>query len=178
VIFPSIMSIKSFSRNGVVSDALPLLCLAGAAVALASGCSKSEAATARGSVAESVPVATGQKSETESYVAEITASGAYKAGTEGAVEVTLVPKGGYHTNAQYPYKFKVADPPADGVSYPKPLVQRADGAFEEKKGSFKIPFIAQKSGKSTVGGTLSLSVCSDANCIMDKVPLEVTVDVK
>jgi hypothetical protein len=178
VIFPSIMSIKSFPRKGVGPDALALLCLAGAAFPVASGCSRSEAATSRGSVAETVPVATGQKSETESYVAEIKPTGAYVAGAEGAVEVTLVPKGGYHTNAQYPYKFKVADPPADGVSYPKAVLQRADGAFEEKKGSFKVPFVVAKSGKSTVGGTLLLSVCSDANCIMDKVPLEVIVDVK
>ncbi len=38
--------------------------------------------------------------------------------------------------------------------------------------------MAAKSGKVTIAGTLSLSVCSDANCIMDKVPLELAVDVK
>jgi hypothetical protein len=171
------MSTQSFPRKGApsgVAGPLAVLCLA---CALAPACSKSEAATSRGSVAENVPVAAGQKSETESYVAEIVASGSYRAGAEGTVDVTLVPKGGYHTNAQYPYKFKVADPPAEGVAYPKPLLQRTDGAFEEKKGAFKLPFVAQKKGKATVGGTLSLSVCSDANCIMDKVPLEVTVDV-
>jgi ABC-type glycerol-3-phosphate transport system substrate-binding protein len=156
------------------SYALGLLCLVGAAA----GCSRSEAATSRGSVAETVPVAAGARSETENYVAEMAATGAYKAGAEGTVEVTLVPKGGYHTNAQYPYKFKTADPPADGVTYPKPVLQRADGTFEEKKGSFKVPFTAAKSGKATIAGTLSLSVCSEANCIMDKVPLELTVDVK
>jgi DsbC/DsbD-like thiol-disulfide interchange protein len=64
------------------------------------------------------------------------------------------------------------------VTYPKPILQRADGTFEEKKGSFKVPFTAAKAGPVTIAGTLSLSVCSDANCIMDKVPLEVAVDVK
>ncbi len=41
-----------------------------------------------------------------------------------------------------------------------------------------MPFVAAKAGKATISGTLLLSVCSDANCIMDKVPLELTVDVK
>jgi hypothetical protein len=123
-------------------------------------------------------VGAGPKAESDNYIAEMKAGGGYKAGAEGAVEVTLTPKGSYHTNAQYPYKFKVADPPADGVSYPKPVLARADGNFEEKRGSFKVPFVVAKAGKATVGGTLFLSVCSDANCIMDKVALEVPVDVK
>jgi hypothetical protein len=38
--------------------------------------------------------------------------------------------------------------------------------------------VAAKPGKYAIAGTLFLSVCSDANCIMDKVPLEVSVDVK
>ncbi len=155
------------------------LVVCGAALALAafaSGCSKSEAAPARRSAPESTTVSA-TRAETENYVAEIKATGSYKAGAEGAVEVTLTPKGGYHTNAQYPYKFKAADPAPEGVSFPKPVLQRADGSFEEKRGFFKVPFVAAKAGKATIGGTLSLSVCSDANCIMDKVPLEVAVDV-
>jgi hypothetical protein len=146
--------------------------------ALASGCSKSEAAPARGSSREAVPVGAGPKAETETYVVEMKATGACKAGAECLVEVTLVPKAAYHTNAQYPYKWKAPDPAPEGITYPKPILQRADGAFEEKRASFKVPFVVAKSGSATIGGTLSLSVCSEANCIMDKVPLEVAVDVK
>ncbi len=172
MIFPSVMNspFPSGSRPLLVACAVALC-------AGATGCSKSEAATSRGTATES-SIAGGPRSETENYVAEIKATGAYKAGTEGTVEVTLTPKGNYHTNDQYPYKFKAADPPADGVTYPKPLLARADGTFEKAKGSFKVPFVAAKAGKATVGGTLSLSVCSEANCIMDKVPLDVAVDVK
>jgi hypothetical protein len=159
------------------STVVPVL-LAAAALA-AAGCSNSEAATTRPTRNETVPVvAGGPKAETENYAAEIKAAGECKAGAECVAEVTLLPKAGYHTNDQYPYKFKTTDPPADGVSYPKPILQRADGAFEAKKGSFKVPFSAAKAGKATVGGTLHLSVCSEANCIMDRVPLEVVVDVK
>lgn len=178
MIFPSVMNTKPSTRKANLSGGICLLVFSAAAFAAASGCSKSEAATSRGTSAESVPMAAAAKAETETYVAEIKASGAYKAGSAGTVEVTLVTKGAYHTNAQYPYKFKVAEPAPDGVTYPKPVLQRADGTFEEKKGSFKVPFTAAKSGKVTIGGTFSLSVCSEANCIMDKVPLEIAVDVK
>jgi hypothetical protein len=153
--------------------------LGGAALGMtvgASGCGKSEAATSRPSAPESVAVASA-RNETDNYVAEIKADSSYKAGAEGAVTVTLTPKNGHHTNAQYPYKFKL-DAAPEGVSFPKPLLQRADGTFEETRGLFKVPFVAAKAGKVTIAGTLFLSVCSDAHCIIDKVALEVPVDVK
>jgi hypothetical protein len=172
------MNTRSASRKNTLSGGICLFVLTGAAFAIASGCSKSEAATKPGVTHESASVAAGAKSETETYVAEIKAHGPYKAGAEGTVEVVLATKGAYHTNAQYPYKFKVADPAPEGVKYPKPLLKRADGAFEEKKASFKVPFSAAKPGKYKVGGKLSLSVCSEANCIMDRVDLETEVEVK
>jgi hypothetical protein len=117
------------------------------------------------------------KADAANYTAEITGSGAYKAGAEGTVTVTVTAKGEYHINPQYPYKFKT-NSPSDGVAYPKPTLQRSDGKFEETRGSFQIPFVAAKAGKVSVGGVLNLSVCSAANCIVDKVPLDVVVDVK
>ncbi|MFS8069707.1 MAG: hypothetical protein ACMG6S_25355 [Byssovorax sp.] len=177
MIIDSIMTMKPAHRK--LSGSFSLVALMGLAFALAAGCSKSEAAPARGSsTRESTAVTGGPKAETENYLAEIKAVGEYKAGSEGTVEITFSTKGEYHINKQYPYKFKASDPAPDGVSFPKPILQRADGSFEEKKGSFKVPFVAAKSGKATISGTLSLSVCSDANCIMDKVPLELAVDVK
>jgi hypothetical protein len=157
---------------------LTTVCLVALGAVAAAGCNKSEAAPKPGGQVENLVVAGGAKAETENFVAEIKPAGAAAAGKEGTVEVTLVPKGGYHTNAQYPYKFKLADPAPEGVTYPKPVLQRADGTFDEKKGFFRVPFVASKAGKVTIGGTLHLSVCSEANCIMDKVPLEVAVDVK
>jgi hypothetical protein len=158
------------------------LLVTGAVIALCApmlGCSKSEAATSRPSTTEAAPAApAAAKADTDNFTAEIKAASGYKAGAEGAVEVFLTPKGGYHTNAQYPYKFKLSEPAPEGVSFPKPVLVRADGSFEEKKGYFKVPFVAAKPGKVTIAGTLYLSVCSDANCIMDKVALEVPVDVK
>ena len=119
----------------------------------------------------------GSRADAANYTAEIVAAGAYKAGTEGTVHVTVVSKGEYHINPQYPYKFK-ANAPSDGLTYPKPTLQRADGKFEETRGTFHVPFVAAKAGKATIGGTLNLSVCSAANCIVDKVPLDLVVEVK
>ncbi len=117
------------------------------------------------------------RAETASYLAEIVPSGSYKAGAEGSVKVTVASKGEYHINAQFPYKFKAAAPAPEGVTYPKPVLQRADGTFEATRGTFQVPFVVSKAGKATIGGTLHLSVCTANNCVMDKVPLDVVVDV-
>ena len=177
MIIESIMTRKPAHRT--LSGSFSLVALMGLAFALAAGCGTSEAAPARGTAArESAGVTAGPKSETESYVAEIKAAGPYRVGAEGTVEIALATKGDYHINKQYPYKFKSKDPAPEGLTFPKPILQRADGTFEEKKGSFKVPFVVSKAGKATVSGVLFLSVCSDANCIMDKVDLEVEVEAK
>src|SRR5262245_38106729 len=44
-----------------------------------------------------------------------------KAGQPGNAEIVLEPKGAFHCNENYPYRFKLAEPPA-GVSYPSPVV--------------------------------------------------------
>ena len=169
---------STFPRKLPRPGVLGLTAAAGLAVAVSLGCGKSEAAPPRGATTSTPSAVAGARAETDNYIVEIKAAGAYTAGKEGVVDVTLATKGSYHTNAQYPYKFKVADPAAEGVTYPKPQLVRADGSFEETRGSFKLPFVAAKAGKVKVGGKFFLSVCSEANCIMDKVDLEVDVDVK
>ena len=168
--------------RSTMSEKLPgmlcLLALSGLTFVLAAGCSQSEAAPAPPSVgAETAPIAKGPKVEADNYIVEIKGAGEYKAAQEGTVEVTLLPKGVYHINAQYPMKFKVAEG-ADGVTYTKAVLKREDGTFDEKKGTFKVPFVAAKPGKAKVGGTLHFSVCSESQCVIDKKEIEVAVDVK
>jgi hypothetical protein len=120
--------------------------------------------------------ATPTKIETDSYLVEISAGSPSRAGVPSSVRVSLTAKAGYHINDQYPYRFR-ASPPVDGVSYPKPVLERADGQFEEKTGTFQLPFVASHAGQFPVGGVLSLSVCSPTSCIVKKAPLTVTVSV-
>jgi hypothetical protein len=112
--------------------------------------------------------------EVDTYRAEMTTAGPYKSGAAGSVKITLTAKEGFHINGQYPYRFK-ASAPAEGVSYPKPVLERADGQFEEKTAVFTLPFVVGHAGKFVVGGVLNLSVCSPASCIVQKAPLDVTV---
>jgi len=122
-------------------------------------------------------VAGSPRAETDTYIAEMKPAGSYAAGQQGTVDITLTPKGGYHISDVYPYKFRAGNPP-DGVTYPKTTLSRADFDTSDGKGHFKFPFVAAHAGRFTVGGTFSLSVCSDANCLTDKAGLEVPVDVK
>ena len=117
------------------------------------------------------------KLDTDNYLVEISANGPYKPGAVGEARVTLTAKGAYHINGQYPYRFKAAAP-SDGVSYPKPVLERADGQFEEKTALFKLPFVVSRAGKFNIGGVFHMSVCSAGSCLMEKAPLELSVNVE
>jgi hypothetical protein len=118
------------------------------------------------------------KVDAEQYAAKMETVGDYKAGAEGKVRVTVDAKKPYHINDKYPYKLKVPSPAPDGISYPKAIVAREDGKFDERQGSFELPFVAAKAGTVNVSATLFLSVCSEANCVMEKQELSLDVDVK
>ncbi len=129
---------------------------------------------ASGVAAASAPAASTVDADT--YRAEMSAAGPYKIGA-GSVRVSLTAKQQFHINGEYPYRFK-ASPPAEGVSYPKPVLERADGQFAEKTAVFNLPFVASHAGQFAVGGVLNLSVCSASSCIVHKAPLNVTVTVQ
>jgi hypothetical protein len=115
------------------------------------------------------------KQDKDSYTVELKAVGSYKKGVEGTVELVLTPKGGHHVNPDYPAKFKVKD--ADGITFPKKVLERKDGDFKETGATLKIPFVAANAGKQKVSGEFKFSVCSDKNCFMEKADLDVEVNV-
>lgn len=154
----------------LTQSARPLLA-AVAVATVATVAMASQAPTPEAAVPASV------KLENENYLVEIAATGPFKVGVEGTAKITLTTKGAYHINAQYPYRFKAAAPPS-GLSYPKPVLQRADGKFEEKRAVFNLAFVASQAGKFNVGGTFHLSVCSTGNCLVEKAPLDVTLSVQ
>lgn len=149
------------------------------------------AATGCGKVSEAAPMAAASQApppsgagpsvpsmENANYRAQIRPAGACKKDQLCGAEVLVEAKGDYHINDKYPYKFKLEDPAPSGMRYPKPVVGKEDATMDEHKVVLKVPFVSEGTGDKRVSGTLSLSVCSAANCLMDKQPLEVTVKVE
>jgi hypothetical protein len=174
-------------QRGADKVKLVALCAAlGAGFAVgSSGCGKvgeasaGSAAAAREKDPSSPPQAPSKPSiESDNYRAEMRPSGPCKKDQTCTVEVLVEAKGDYHINDKYPYKFKLEDPPPQGMKYPKPVVGKEDAAIEERRAVLKVPFVSDSAGNKKVAGILSLSVCSAANCLMDKQPLEVTVKVE
>lgn len=117
------------------------------------------------------------KVSVEAFSAEMTPSSNYAAGKEGSVVVTIKAFGEFKINQQFPFRLKLADPP-EGVTFSKNVLKRDDGSFKEKEATFKFAFMPQKAGKYVLSGTVSLSVCNDKKCLMEKVPLDVEVTVQ
>jgi len=115
--------------------------------------------------------------ENANYSAKIASIGPCKKDQTCSAEVVVQAKGDYHINEKYPYRFKLEDPPPAGLKYPKPVIGKEDGTMDEHKATLKVPFVPASAGDKKVAGTLSLSVCSAANCLMDKQQLDLTVKV-
>lgn len=111
------------------------------------------------------------------YRVELVQSGGCERAKPCSVNAIILAKGEYHINENYPYKFTAQNPPVKGLSYPKPVVGRDEGEFDQHKAVLKVPFTVDASGDKLVGGVVSLSVCSAANCLMDKQALELAVRV-
>jgi hypothetical protein len=135
-----------------------------------------QGATAAPNAAE--PMAPGGASfDNANYSAKIASAGPCKKDQTCTAEIVVLAKGEYHINDKYPYRFKLEDPPPAGVKYPKPVIGKEDGTMDEHKVTLKVPFVPASAGDKKVAGTLSLSVCSAANCLMDKQQLDLTVKV-
>lgn len=134
------------------------------------------AAVVAGAVATALAAA--PKKDADQYVVEIKSTAVCAVGKECKVDVTLKAKGEFHINDKYPTKFKANDPAPAGVTFVKPVVKAEDGRIAEKEGFLPVTFKVSKAGRVRIGGVLSFSVASDANVLMEKVDLEVDVEVK
>ena len=111
----------------------------------------------------------------EPFSAWLQAVSPVAAGSPASVEAVLVAKEGYHCNADYPHKFKLAAAPA-GLTYPQPIVKGMQ--VTPQRGVLKIPVQAQAAGKAIVSGTLQFSVCNDERCLIEKKDLSLALEVK
>ncbi|MCC6558851.1 MAG: hypothetical protein IT372_38460 [Polyangiaceae bacterium] len=155
--------------------ALALGAAAALSIALVSSSATSAAAPAKDAPAR---VEGASKFDKDQYLVEIKPTGTYSAAKEGKLEISIEAKGEFHINDKYPLKFKVAEPAPEGVTFAKSVLKRDDGKFEEKKGTLPLAFTAAKAGTVKIAGTLSFGVCTAASCVMEKVDLELDVEVK
>lgn len=104
------------------------------------------------------------------------------AGAPCSVTLKVVATGDFHINDEYPYKFKADD--AAGVDFlgtdaaGKNTFSKTAGDWqksEEKVGAMKVKFKIADPGTKTVGGTLKLSVCSGASCLLEQRPVTASV---
>lgn len=168
------MHTTSNRRNRTIGT-LCLVALAALSFTVASG-SSSEAAPAP---SKDAPAQVGAaKFDKDQYVVEFKAPSSCKAGSECKAEISLKSKGEFHINDKYPLKFKAPDSPPEGLSFTKALLKKEDGKFGEKDGTLPVGFTATKAGKVKVSGVFSFGVCTADNCLMEKVDLDVDVDVK
>lgn len=121
--------------------------------------------------------------EKPAYVVEVAGAPDVRPGATAQLDVKLVARGGFHLNADYPTSFKVTAGSA-GVRYPKPKVDKASGIAYEPcaAGSHdsctaraQVPFVVASPGSHPVGGVLAFSVCDEEQCLIEKVPVGVTV---
>jgi hypothetical protein len=102
--------------------------------------------------------------------------GDYQAGKEGIVTVTLSALPPFKVNDQYPHKFKAKDAP--GVKFASAVFGKDKAKLEKQSLTLPVRFSPEKSGKVTVAGQFSFSVCTDENCLLEKRDLALTLDVK
>ncbi|MFO0618355.1 MAG: hypothetical protein U0414_37525 [Polyangiaceae bacterium] len=117
----------------------------------------------------------GEEKSAPAYTAYMGGAKSYKAGQSGALFVVVSALEGYHVNPTYKYKMKMNAAPA-GVSFASDTV--TDVSRSEKQATMSVPFTPSQAGSYTLTGTCSLSVCTDTTCVVDKVPLSVTVKVE
>ncbi|HEU4409408.1 MAG TPA: hypothetical protein VFS43_29380 [Polyangiaceae bacterium] len=145
---------------------------------LGAGCNQSEAAQAPEKApvaAAAAAVGAGPKVDNPNYTVSLRADGPYQQGQEGTAEVTVEAKGEYHINNEYPFRFTPKE--GDGVTFKGP-VGREGGTVDKAKVVLKVPFTPTRGGEVKLAGKMSLSVCSDKQCLMEKQDLEVVAKVK
>lgn len=131
--------------------------------------------TAASATASAKPDVEGEQKKMPSFTAYLAAKPSYKKGEPATVTAIVNALGEYHVNQEYPYKFKMGTAPA-GVSYPEAIVRAVSRT--EKKATMSIPFTPSAAGNATISGELSLSVCTDSNCVIEKAQLSVTAKVE
>jgi len=106
----------------------------------------------------------------------LSAPGTYEVGKPGNAEIVLVAKDPFKVNDQYPYKFKVKE--ARGLKLEGTTIGKDRVKLEPKRATLTVPFVPEQSGKQTLSGQFSFSVCTEEKCLIEKRDLSLVIDVK
>lgn len=117
------------------------------------------------------------KQNGQAFSVWLQSSGKYTAGQQGAVEAVVMPKGEFHCNQEYPYKF-VTSSLSTGVTFPKSTYRAEGVSISPNRAVMRIPFVPQSAGEARIGGTFHFSVCTDQQCLVEKRDVFVTVNVQ
>jgi hypothetical protein len=90
----------------------------------------------------------------------------YAGGKEGAVELKLEARGGYHVNQDYPIRVDLKAP--GDVKLDKTTLGKPDAAqFSEASARFSLPFSAT-AGAHELTATVDFAVCTKETCLPDQ----------
>jgi hypothetical protein len=102
--------------------------------------------------------------------------GKYHVGRTGRAEVTLLAKGRYHVNQEYPLSFRVRISP--GINYSQVTVTKDFAHIEPNRAVLPIEFAPKQAGHAQIAGTLKFSVCNNQRCLIEKRDLELDISIQ
>ncbi len=127
----------------------------------------------------------GMHFDATSFAVDAPAPAACDKGAVCTFTVRVTAKDEFHVNKDYPYKLKMDD--AAGADFAgrdpqgKNVFSKSAGDFAldgEKSGVMTVHVTAASSGPMALTGTLKLSVCNAANCMLEQAQVHVTVPVR
>ncbi|MBM4364191.1 MAG: hypothetical protein FJ104_16045 [Deltaproteobacteria bacterium] len=118
----------------------------------------------------------GPRIEDAAFRIELRATAPLRQGVAGGAEIVIEPRGEYHSNAEYPYKFRPSRSP--GVAYASAQFSGAAVTVTPARTTLRVELTPATKGPATLGGQLSFSVCSDARCLVEKRELALPVEVE
>lgn len=133
-----------------------------------------------GQAPDTIPQGATEQAVSDHFTAQqfdvaIKPSGAYKSGQPSAVLIALNAKVPYHCNPKYPYKFKLESTP--GIQFPSPIVHKDAVQVAGSHATMTVKFTPRTTGKKTIAGKFSFSVCSSDKCLVERRNLKLDIDV-
>jgi hypothetical protein len=112
----------------------------------------------------------------KNYEVQVTADAA-KAGKPARATVRLVPKAGFHVNAEFPISLDVKA--TDDIAISKEKQVKADAKkFSADEATFEVAYTPKSAGDKKLEATFRFAVCTDKDCFPFKEKLTISASVK